>query len=456
MKLLTLLICLFTTTALSQQIQIPPVSRDTLANGLTVILMEYHKVPVIDLRLVVHGGSAQDPDSLPGVASMTTGLMREGTTTRTSTEISEAIDLLGGSLSVAAGADYCAANTEVMTKDLDTGLSLFADVILNPVFPDQEIDREKEQRLAQLDAIKENPSGIASMVFNKNVYAGHPYGRQGSGTRRSLESISRDDLMEFYHRFFVPNNAVLAVVGDFKQAEMMQKVRTAFGSWQRGELAKAHPAIPSAASGRKVVLVNKPDATQTQIRIGNTGADMKNPDRFALEVAGTIFGGGFTSRLVEEVRVKRSLTYGAWCGFPASLFGGSYVIGTFTKNETVKETIDVVLAELKKLREKGVTKDELQKAENYIAGDFARGLQTPEALASQITDVEIYRFPRNYLATYIQNIRNVQLEDVKRVIGKYFLLDDLVFVLVGPEGTVHSAVESYGPVSAIDLDHAIE
>jgi len=456
MRKFVVLLCLATATALAEKIQVPPVTRDTLENGLTVLLMQYKKVPVVHLRLVVFGGSALDPDSLPGVASMTAAIMREGTETRTSTEISEAIDFVGGSLSVSAGQDYCAANAQVLKKDLEIGLNLFSDIIRNPVFPDEEINREREQRLAQLDALKEEASTIASMVFSKKVYATHPYGRQTSGTRASLAFMIRDDLVEFHRSGFVPNNAILAVVGDFEQVEMLQSIKIHFADWQRGSRQNHRLAKPSIASGRNVVLVKKPDATQTQIRIGNTGIDIRNPDRFALEVAITVFGGGFTSRLAEEVRVKRSLTYGISSRFPSNLFGGTFVIGTFTKNETVSETIDVVLDELKKFREKGMTKDELQKAQNYIAGDFARDLQTPEALASQITDIELYAFPKNYLETYIQIIRNIRLEDVQRVIRTYFHLDDLVFVLVGPGEVVRPQAEKYGKVGMMELDEVVE
>jgi predicted Zn-dependent peptidase len=382
--------------------------------------------------------------------------MREGTKTRTATEIAEAIDFIGGSLSVSAGQDYCAANAQMLAKDLETGLGLFADVLLNPVFSQREIDREREQRRAALESIKEEASGIASLVFNKSVYGLHPYGRQTLGTRRSLAEITRDDLVAFHEKVFVPDNAILVAVGDFQSATMLQRIQETFGAWPRGVRPQWNISSSPGVSGRKVTVVDKPDATQTQIRVGNVGIDIRNPDRFALEVASTVFGGGFTSRLVEEIRVKRSLTYGAWCGFPMNLYGGSYVIGTFTKNETLAETIDVILAELSKLRERGVTKEELQKAQNYLAGDFARGLQTPEALASQISDIELYGFPGDYLETYIQNIRNVQLAEVSTVIKKYFRFDDLVFVLVGPADKACAGVEKYGIVNTMTLDEVVE
>ena len=442
--------------ALGQQVHVPPTTRQTLDNGLTVILMEYRKVPVVYFRLVARGGSAQDPAGLEGVASLMTTLMREGTITRSSTEISNAIDFIGGSLSVGAGLEYSAANSEVLAKDVDTGLDLFSDVILHPSFPDEEIERQRKQSLASLDAVKENPRSIASITFSKNVYGGHPYGHQTSGTRSSLEMLTKRDLLEFYRKVFVPDNSILVVVGDFKVAEMLDKIRAAFGSWTAGGKVDLTLPPPAKLQGRRVVLVDKPDATQTQIRLGNIGVDIKNPDYFAISVANTVFGGGFTSRLNDELRVKRSLTYGVGSGFPANLAGGTYSISTFTKNETVKEIIDAILIELKKFREKGATQDEWKKAQNYMAGNFARSLQTPEALASRMTDIELYGFPKDYLETYIKKIKGVSLSDVQRAARTYFLLDDLLMVFVAPAQHIVPVVEPYGPVSVVDLKDAVQ
>jgi predicted Zn-dependent peptidase len=189
---------------------------------------------------------------------------------------------------------------------------------------------------------------------------------------------------------------------------------------------------------------------------GNTGIDIKNPDYFAIQVANTIFGAGFTSRLVDELRVKRSLTYGARSSFSSSMWGGNFSISTFTKNQTIKETMDVVLDELKKYREKGATGEELKKGQNYLAGSFARSLQTPGALAAKLSDIELYGFPQNHLETYIQKLRSVTLADIQRVARKYFLLDDMVIVLVTPAKETSPVAMKYGPVSVMELEDAIQ
>lgn len=456
MKKVLLLAVLVSTIALGQRVQLPPSTRHSLDNGLTVVLMEYRKVPVVHFRLVVRGGSARDPEGMEGLASITTSLMREGTTARSSTELAQAIDFTGGSLSASAGLEYCAVNAEVLKKDVDTGLNLFSDVILHPTFPEEELERERKQRMAGLDGLKEDPEAVASVMFSKTVYASHPYGKQTFGTRASLESFTRAQTVDFYQHTFVPNGSILAVVGDFNSSEMLTRIQETFSAWKQGDQHDNPLPLPVKFQGRRVVLVDKPDLTQTRIVIGNIGIDIKHPDFFAVKVANVLFGSGFTSRLIDALRVKRSLTYDASSGFSANLFGGTYAISTFTKNSTVGEAIDVVLEEVTRFREKGASTEEWKKAQNYIAGSFARSLQAPEALAARITDIEFYGFPRDYVETYIQKVKAVTLGDVHRVAQKYFLVDDLLLVLVTPAQTSRPVVEKYGPVSVVPLKDAIQ
>jgi zinc protease len=387
---------------------------------------------------------------------MTTSLMREGTDSRSATDIARAIDFIGGSLSVNAGQDYCAAVAEALAKDADTCLALFTDVLLYPSFPKEELERERKQRLAALDAVKEEPRALTSLVFNRTVYGAHPYGRQRGGTRQSLDAIERKDLQEFYRRVFFPRNAVLVVVGDFRAQEMLGRIQQAFAGGNGEAPDTSVISAPAYVKGREVVLIDKPDATQAQIRMGNIGIDIRNPEYFPVMVANTIFGEGFTSRLVEELRVKRSLTYNAGSGFATGLAGGSFSIGTFTKNATLGEAIDVILAEVQKFRQIGATADELKKAKNYMAGEFARSLQSPGALASRLTDIELYGFPQDYLTRYIERLRAVTADDVRRAAQRYFAYDDLVMVLLAPAEEVRPTADKYGPVTVLPLDEAVK
>ena len=439
----------------AQKIEVPPYKKETLENGLTVLLMEYHKLPLIEVRLTVKGGASYDPKGSEGLASLTAGLLRKGTATKSATQISDAIDFIGGSLNASAGADYFTITSEVLKKDLEKGFELFADVVLHPAFAQDELERERSQRIATIAQSKENPSSIASICFNKTVYGAHPYGNSTIGTSESLKKITRADVQTFYKELFLPNASILTIVGDFDTGPMLDRIKNAFGNWERGTPRSMAFEKPAMHKGRKMVIVNKSDVTQTQIRIGNIGVNRKNPDFFAITVANSILGNGFTSRLTEEIRVKRSLTYGVSSQFPANLETGMYLISTFTKNQTTREVIDIALAEVKKFRDEGATAEELSKAQNYLAGGFARSLQAPEALAAQISDMEFFNQASDYLTTYIQKLKAVTLDDVKRVAQKYFLYDDLVMLVVTPAKDVQPKLESLGKVEVMDFQNVI-
>jgi zinc protease len=440
----------------AQKIEIPHHKKEVLDNGLTVLLMEYHKLPLIELRMTTKGGTSYDPTGYDGLASLTAGLLRKGTTTRTATQISEEIDFIGGTLSASTGSDYFVVTSEVLKKDFDKGFSVFSDILLHPAFAQEEIERERSQRLATIEQYKENPGTVASIYFNKVVYGSHPYGRQSIGTVASLKKITGDDIEKFYKEVFLPNTSILTVVGDFDTKEMLAKVKSMFNSWVKETPKSVKIEKPVVFKGRKVFILNKSDATQTQVRIGNIGVERKNPDYFAITAANTILGGGFTSRLTEEIRVRRSLTYGVSSSFPSNLEGGTYLISTFTKNQTAREIIDVALNEVKKFRESGATQQELLKAQNYIAGGFSRGLQAPEALAAQISDVEFYQFPGDYLQTYIQKLKAVTSDDVKRIANKYLPYDDIIVVVLTPAKETRASLDSLGKVEEQEFQNAID
>lgn len=437
----------------SPALQIPPFTTHQLQNGLTVVLMEYHRLPILELQLTVRGGSSVDPDTLPGLASMTASLLRKGTISRSATRIAEEIDFIGGTLNAGAGLDQISVSSEFLMKDLDRGLELFAEVVLSPTFPPEEIERERSQRLASLEQIKEEPSAVARVQFWRAVFGTHPYGNQTSSA--SLKRMTREAIHNFYKETFLPNNSILVVVGDFQTTDMLERIKQTFGAWLRGTPRQVSAPEPVALTGRRVVIVNKPDVNQTQIRIGNVGIPINHPDRFAIMVANSILGNGFTSRLVEEIRVKRSLSYGASSGFPSYRYGGLFLVSTFTKNATTRQTLDVALEEIRKFREQGATKEEVAKAQNYLIGDFARDLQAPENLAANLSEMLLYGFPADYLETYLAKIRAVTLDDVKRVAREYFHYDNLVIVLVTNPKETQESLAGLGPIEVVALDQVI-
>ena len=426
---------LLTGSAQAQKINLPPVLRATLDNGTQVVLMEYHRAPSISVTAQFAGGTALDPADKIGVAELTASLLRKGTDTRSATQIAEQIDGLGGSLDAGAGDDRVTVALNVLSKDTDTGLDLFTDIIRHPTLPDEELSRERQLQVSDLQAIGEDPGTIATRIAIETVYAGHPYGQETTIT--SLKGITRDDLHAYYTRVFAPNRLILVAVGDFKPADMLAKLKARFGDWPRSTEAAA-TIPPVTPSPRKVVLIDKPDATQTQVRWIRTAFPRSSPDYFAAQVAQAIMGGGFTSRLTNEIRVNRSLTYGISSNFGPQLLGGDFVVSTFTKIETTKALLDATATVLRQTALKGFTPAEVQKFKNYLAGSFAIQVQSPEALAAQLANIAFYNLPPDYLQTYLLRLRAVPIADVNRMARTYFTPESLSLILVAPAAKVKS------------------
>jgi zinc protease len=253
----SLLILMIAGALPAQNVSIPEYRREILDNGLVVLLMEYHKLPLIELRLAVRGGYSYDPAGYEGLADLTATLLRKGTEKRSATQIAEEIDFVGGSLSTGASRDFFVVSAEVLKKDLGMGVDLFSDVILHPVFAAEELDRERRQSLAELEDAKDDPGSIASIYFNKVIYQKHPYGHQSSGTKLSLPKISDKEVKEFYRSVFIPNASVLTIVGDFSSKDMLALVKNTFSSWKKKSPMKIQFPSMQVHKGRRLVVVNK-------------------------------------------------------------------------------------------------------------------------------------------------------------------------------------------------------
>jgi len=292
-------------------LKLPPYKKVTLKNGLVVLLMEQHEVPIINFNFIVKAGSVADPAGKEGLASITAALLRKGTRTRSADQISTELDFVGGRLSADATFDYTNGLAEFVKKDIGKGLDLLSDVALNPTFPQDETTKILKQRIDGIKANKDQAEGVIESYFNHYLYGDHPYGRPTGGDEKSLAAITRDDVARFYQTYYTPANTILAVVGDFNSAEMERMLAEKFGAWK----SASSPAVsfPEAApvTGKKLLLVDKPDATLTYYWIGNLGVARTNTDRVYIQVINTLFGGRFTSMLNTELRIKTGLTYGA-------------------------------------------------------------------------------------------------------------------------------------------------
>jgi zinc protease len=429
-------------------LKLPAYKKVVLMNGLTLLLMEQHEVPLVSFSVLVRAGAVSDPAGKEGVASLTAALLRKGSKTRSADQFSAELDFIGGSFGAGASVDSTGASAEFMKKDLAKGLDLLADAVMRPVFPREEVTKLVTQRVDGIKSAKDRAQGVISAYFNAYLFGKHPYGRPAGGDESSVASITRDDVVKYYEANYTPGGTVMAVVGDFATAEMEKQLAEAFAPWP----AKTAPSVivpdAPAVAGRKVLLVDKPDSTQTYFRIGNIGIKRTNPDRVLIEIVNTLFGGRFTSMINTELRIKSGLTYGAGSSFSEWKARGPFAIYSYTRNDSTAKALDMTLDVLKRLHEKGVSEDDLKSAKAYLKGQFPPEIETSDQLAGVLSELVFNGLDEREIDTYYAKIDAASMADINRVIRQHFPLDNLVFVLIGKASDIEAVARKYAP--AID------
>ena len=445
-------VALATSPVVAGDLRLPALTRTTLPNGLRLVLAEYHELPLIEFYLLVGAGAAEDPVGEEGLAALTANTLKGGAGRRSATALAEDIESLGGHISVQPGTEATIVTGEFLAADFVAGLDLLRDVIMAPSFPRDEIRRARDQQLAGITAMLEDPSAIAEKCFAAFLYGGHPYGRPVDGRRKTVAKLGRSEVRDFYDRWYRPNNTMLVVVGDVAAADAVRLVQGAFRDWKpRSDAVPVRMGPPVAVRERRVLLVDKVDATQAQIRVGNVSIRRSDPDYLAAQVANTILGGGFTSQLIEELRVKRSLTYGAWSQFAARRVGGDFRMGTFTKSPTTVETLALALAVEGRFREAPPAVKALTKAKAYLTGQFPLRLEPPEALAARLAEIEFHGLPRDDLETYGRRVAATGPDEVARVAAAHMPRPDVVaIVVVGKAAELRAPLEAkLGPIRVV-------
>lgn len=428
-----------------QTLRLPPHEKVILKNGLTLLLLEKHGVPIISLAGIVKSGAAADPPGKEGLASVTAGLLRKGTKTRTAQQFAEDLDFFGGSFDADAGDDFTRISAEFLAKDLDRGLELVSDALLHPVFPKEEADKLLRQSLDGIKAAKDEAQDVIGDYYDGYLFLGNAYGRPSGGDELSLARIGREDIARFYAEHYAPGNTILAVAGDFQAPEMRKKLEEVFGGWTGKDVPakQISPAVP--VKGKRLLLVDKPDSTQTFFAIGNVGTARNDPDRVALRLINTIFGGRFTSMLNEELRVESGLTYGAVARFESRKDPGPFYLFSYTQNATTGQAIDKALAVLAKLHKDGVSKEQLDSARSYIKGQFPPSLETSMQLAGVIASNEFYGLTDSEINELEAHMDAVTPEMARQVIARHYPQDNLVFVLIGKAAEIRAVAEKYAP-----------
>jgi zinc protease len=441
----------------AREVKFPPYDMRTLANGLQVIAVSHHEQPSVAIRLLVRAGAAQDPEKKAGVAYLTAHLLDQGTTTRSAEQIASDIDSIGGLMGTGSGSDVTFANVIVMKDSFAVGMSQLYDVVRNPVFAAQEIERQKEQAISSLRVNDDDPDYVADVLFDRLVFGFHPYGLPATGTSQTLGVITREDLQAFHARYFVPNNTIIAVVGDVTSAEAFAMVEKVFGAWPRADVRLPKPADPPPPA-RRIVIVDKPDAVQTEIRVGQLAIPRKHPDYVAWDLAVKILGGEGANRLHQLLRSQRGLTYGASAEIDAMKDAGDYVAETDTRTETTGEALRLMVEEFSRLQRQRVFERELADAQAYLSGSFPLTIETPNDIATQILNTVLYDLPIEDLARYRERVLAVTPDDVQRVARQYIRPELLSIVLVGNARAFIPQLQSVGftdyeviPLPQLDL-----
>ena len=452
MRALGLLLALAAPALAADDLRLPPITRATFDNGLRVLIVEYHELPLVEFHLIVGAGAAEDPPGKGGLAALTAGTLTRGTGKLSADELARAIESLGGRITATPGTDGTIVTAEFLSPDFAAGLDLLRQVLLDPAFARDEVRRRRDEQAAGIVAALEDASAIADECFAGFLYGSHPYGRPIEGLSATVPKLGRGDVADFYERWYRPNDTILVLVGDVFAAEATVRLREAFGAWRpRPDALAVRAAPPSRLTARRVLLVDKPDATQTQIRLGNVAIARNDPAYVPAVVANTILGGGFTSQLIEELRIKRSLTYSAWSMFAARLAGGDFRLGTFTKTPTTTETLALALSVEGEFRSHAPARERLAKAKTYLRGQFPLRIESPDALAARLAEAEFNALGPEELATYRARVAAVTPEQAAAVAGKLMPPPEAVaIVVVGKAAEIHDALASrFGPLETM-------
>ena len=435
------------------KVSLPPIVTRELANGLKLMIVEHHELPIADFILLVGSGGTADPAGKMGVANLTAAMLREGTTTRQSLEIADQMAFLGVRLNSGSNWESSTLSLHTPTAQLDSALALFADIALRPSFPANEFDRIKQTRLTELLQLKDQGPAIANIAYPAIVYgSSHPYGARLLGTEETVKGLTVADLQSYYGSNFRPNNSTLIVVGDVTPAQIEQKVNQFFGGWQRGNVTPVTYTDPPKAGPTTIYLIDKPGAAQSSFRIATVGVPRSTRDYFALTVMNTILGGSFTSRLNNNLRETKGYTYGARSQFDMRRSAGPFIASAEIVAAKTDSALIEFMKELNAIRQ-SVPAEELSKAKRYLQLALPADFETTQQIAGALVPVAMYGLPLDYYNNYVQNIEAITSADVERVARQYVNPGSLAVVIVGDRKSIEPTLRAVnlGPISIRDM-----
>ncbi len=431
------------------QLQAPPVERTRLANGLQVVVAPRRGVPLVAVRLMVRAGSALDPARRFGLAHLVAAAVRRGTRRRSGARLDAEVEALGAELGGGVDEDAAAIGLSAPLEALPRLLDVVADVAMRPSFPAGEVERLRRREVAALAHDADEPGVLADRATLMAAYGDHAYGHPSEGRGRDVAAMRRADLAAFHARHWRPSRATLLVVGPVEVERTLALAVKRFGGWKGVPGAELEIAPPAPPVGPAVVIVDRPELTQAQVRFASAGYARSSPDFAAGLVAGAVLGGGFTSRLMEAVRVNRGLSYGVRSRFATGRAGGLFFFSSFTKVETAGELVQVALDEVARYREGGPTEEELERTRGYLCGLYPLGLETHEQWAEKLAEVELYGLAADEVTGFRDRIRAVDAAACLEVGRRWLPVDRRVVVVVGPAGRLRPQLARFGPVKVV-------
>jgi len=438
-------------------LKLPALQNLKLSNGLPVVLMEKHQLPLAQISLFVKTGSAFDPAGKTGLASLVTAMLDEGAGARNALQLADAIDFLGAEISAGAGMHASSVSLNTPLMKLDSALALMADVALRPAFAAEELERLRKERLTTLLQWHDQPRSIASVMFNQTLFGTkHPYGLPALGDEKTLRSFGVADLKNFHAAYFRPNNATLIVVGAVTAKTILPKLEAAFGKWEAGKTPAVSWPTVAQVQKRQLWLVDKPGAAQSEIRIGRLGVPRLTEDYYALVVMNTILGGSFTSRLNQNLREKHGYSYGAGSSFVFRPQPGPFIASAGVQTSKTDSSLIEFMKELNAIMQP-VSDAELHRAKNYVALSFPQDFQSLGQIAGQLEELLAYDLPAEYFNNYLQRILAVTKDDVLRVAKKYLDSEKIAIIVVGDRKVVEKGVRALnlGPLQVLTVEQVL-
>lgn len=427
--------------------KLPSYHKSQLNNGLTIYLMEQHEVPLIYVSALIPCGAINDGNKY-GLAYLTSESILYGSKNYSKQQIEETFEFYGASISTSASAEFIKINASFAKQHQEILLPIFQDVILNPTFPENEVEKRKQRLLVELDQAKESPRQVIRSYFNKFIFADHELGNPVQGTKSSVAAITANDLKNFHSVFFTPSNSAIAIVGDFNAEQMKQSILNLFQVWQPGNVSAENPiSAPNIQFNKsRVLLVNKNDARETTFLIGEKGVSRDNPEFTEIQVINTILGDRFTSWLNEELRINSGLTYGVRSAFVPYKSTGTFLISTFTATKNTEQAIDLALNVLNRLHTTGISEEVLNSAKNYLKGQFPPNYETSGSLANLLTAMHYYNFDESYINNFEKQVDELSVSKANEIVRKYFPKENLQFVIIGKASEIRDIVKKYGEI----------